>query len=84
MSTNMSADANPNAQLATFAAQLKASDIPGPVLDKAEDLLVDWFGSAVAGHGSRPVSAVVNFAQSQGPTEGPAEILTTRRSLARG
>ena len=41
------------AQLAAFAAQLRFDAIPEPVVRKTEDLLVDWFGSAVAGHGSR-------------------------------
>ncbi len=71
---------NPNAELAAFAAQLRFEDIPAAVIDKAEDLLVDWFGSAVAGHGSRPVGSLVRFAQSMGPAEGPSEIITTRGS----
>jgi len=36
-------------QLAAFAAALRFEDIPEPVVRKTEDLLVDWFGSAVAG-----------------------------------
>ena len=42
-------------ELASFAANLKATDIPDDVMNRAEDLLVDWFGSAIAGKGSRPV-----------------------------
>ena len=37
------------AQLAAFAASLRFEAIPQPVIRKAEDLLVDWFGSAIAG-----------------------------------
>ncbi len=70
---------NPNAELAAFAAQLRLQDIPDAVLAKAEDLLVDWFASAVAGHGSRPVGSLVRFAQSMGPADGPCEIITTRQ-----
>jgi 2-methylcitrate dehydratase PrpD len=70
---------NPNAELAAFAAQLRFADIPEAVLGKAEDLLVDWFASAVAGHGSRPVGSLVRFAQSMGPADGPCEIITTRQ-----
>ena len=44
------------AALARFAAELKAQDIPAPVMRKTEDLLVDWLGSAVAGKGARAVS----------------------------
>jgi 2-methylcitrate dehydratase PrpD len=70
---------NPNAELAAFAAQLRYQDIPAAVVDKAEDLLVDWFASAVAGCGSRPVGSLVRFAQSMGPADGPCEIITTRQ-----
>jgi 2-methylcitrate dehydratase PrpD len=54
------------AQLAAFAAQLRFDAIPEPVVRKAEDLLVDWFGSAVAGHGSRPVESITRFAMAMG------------------
>jgi 2-methylcitrate dehydratase PrpD len=47
----------PTATLAAFAADLQFDDIPEPVIRKTEDLLVDWFGSVVAGHGARPVAA---------------------------
>ncbi len=53
----------PSQQLATFAANLRFNDIPEPVVRKAEDLLVDWFGSCIAGHGARPVEAIARFAQ---------------------
>ena len=68
----------PTAQLAAFAANLRFDAIPEPVVRKTEDLLVDWFGSAVAGHGSRPVASITNFAQAMGPATGPSEVLTTR------
>jgi 2-methylcitrate dehydratase PrpD len=70
---------NPNAELAAFVSQLRYSDIPDSVIAKTEDLFVDWFGSAVAGHGSRPVGSLVRFAQSMGPADGPCEIITTRQ-----
>ena len=53
-------------ELASFAANLKAGDIPGDVMSRAEDLLVDWFGSAIAGKGSRPVETITQFAQNMG------------------
>ena len=59
------------AQLAAFAAGLRFNAIPGPVVRRAEDLLVDWFGSAVAGHGARPVASITRFAQLMGPQPGP-------------
>ncbi len=66
-------------QLATFAANLRFDHIPEPVVRKTEDLLVDWFGSAVAGHGSRPVETIARFAQSMGPQDGPSEVIVSRK-----
>ncbi len=71
----MTTDTTYTAQLATFAAELRFEDIPEPVVRKIEDLLVDWFGSAVAGHGSRPVESMGRFARSMGPAQGPSEVL---------
>ena len=67
----------PSARLAAFAARLRYEDIPAPVLRRAEDLLVDWFGSAVAGHAARPVASIARFALSQGPGSGPSEVIAT-------
>lgn len=68
--------------LATFAAELKISDIPEEVIARTEDLLVDWFGSAIAGKGSRPVETITQFAQNMGgfnaKNPGSAEILISR------
>jgi 2-methylcitrate dehydratase PrpD len=68
----------PSAQLATFAANLRFESIPAPVVRKIEDLLVDWFGSAIAGKGARPVETITRFAASMGPTSGSAEVLVNR------
>jgi 2-methylcitrate dehydratase PrpD len=65
--------------LARFAAELRFADIPAPVLDRAEDLLLDWIGSALAGKGARAVEAIARFAQFMGPGEGPCEVLISRR-----
>lgn len=73
---------HPSKTLATFASQLKIGDIPNDVLSRAEDLLVDWFGSAIAGKGSRPVESITQFAHSMGgfsnTNPGSAEILIHR------
>lgn len=70
--------------LATFAAELKIGDIPQEVIARTEDLLVDWFGSAIAGKGSRPVETMTQFAQNMGgfnaANPGSAEILISRKS----
>jgi 2-methylcitrate dehydratase PrpD len=69
----------PGSELAAFAAGLRFDHIPASVVRKAEDLFVDWFASAVAGHGSRPVEAIARFAAQMGPAEGPCEVIVGRR-----
>ena len=68
----------PSAQLAAFAANLKLADIPEPVVRKTEDLLVDWFGSCLAGKGARPVESIAKFALQMGPSTGKSEQLVSR------
>ena len=68
----------PSQELATFAANLKAQHIPQEVFRKAEDLLVDWVGSTLAGKGARAVEIVNRFTKQMGPTTGPSEILIDR------
>ncbi len=46
---------------------------------RAEELFLDWFGSALAGKGARPVSALERFVEVMGPQQGEAEILVSRR-----
>ena len=75
---------HPSLELASFAANLKATDIPDDVMNRAEDLLVDWFGSAIAGKGSRPVEIITQFAQNMGGFDvnhaGPSEVLGSRKT----
>ncbi len=74
-STHHDAPESPGATLAAFAADLCFAQIPEPVVRRTEDLLVDWFGSAVAGHAARPVASIARFARSQGPDTGPCEVI---------
>lgn len=69
---------HPSADLAAFVSRLRYEDIPEQVLARAEELFVDWFGSALAGKGSRPVTVLERFAASMGPASGSSEILTSR------
>lgn len=64
--------------LAGFAAGLRIEDIPAPVLWHAENYLVDWFGSALAGKGARPVKVIEDFARQMGPGSGNSEVLISR------
>jgi 2-methylcitrate dehydratase PrpD len=73
------ADVSPTATLARFASELAFDAIPGAVVRKSEDLLLDWIGSALAGKGARPVEIIDRFAQQMGPSDGSAEILISRR-----
>ena len=45
-------ESHPGAELAAFAAALHAEAISGEVLERAEDLMIDWPGSALAGRGA--------------------------------
>jgi 2-methylcitrate dehydratase PrpD len=49
---------HPSRELAAFAAELRFEDIPPAVIDRAEDLFLDWFASALASKGSAPVEAI--------------------------
>jgi 2-methylcitrate dehydratase PrpD len=73
---------NAGAELAGFAAGLRAEHVPDHVLRKTEDLLVDWFASAVAGHGSRPVEAIAKFAMTMGPQTGSSEVIVSRKTTS--
>jgi 2-methylcitrate dehydratase PrpD len=70
---------HPGAALARFAATLQIEAIPAPVLERAEDLMIDWLGSALAGKGARPVESIARFAEQMGPSAGPSEVLIHRR-----
>lgn len=74
----MSGLEHPSAQLAHFAATLRFEDIPEPVVRRTEDLLLDWFGSALAGKAGKPVQMIATFARQMGPNDGPSEILISR------
>jgi 2-methylcitrate dehydratase PrpD len=72
-------DSDPTQALADFAAGLAFEAIPEPVLRRAEDLFLDWFASALAGKGARPVETIARFIETMGPPDGPSEILIHRR-----
>jgi 2-methylcitrate dehydratase PrpD len=75
-------DDYPGQTLAAFAAKLQFDDIPPEVLRRAEDLLLDWFGSALAGKSGRPVQTIERFASQMGPQGGPSEVLIARRGTS--
>ena len=68
--------------LATFAATLRFEQIPAPVVRRAEELLLDWVGSALAGRNARAVQSIARFVASMGPVlargRGTSEVLISR------
>ncbi|MFO1224600.1 MAG: MmgE/PrpD family protein [Burkholderiaceae bacterium] len=75
----MPAPDSPGVTLAHFAAGLRFDDIPNAVIERTQDLLLDWIGSTLAGKGARPVESIASFMLAQGPLDGPSEVLIHRR-----
>ena len=69
---------HPEQTLAEFAANLQLADVPAEVVSRAEDLFLDWAGSALAGNGARAVESVARFAHTMGGA-GRSEVLIDRR-----
>jgi 2-methylcitrate dehydratase PrpD len=72
----------PEEKIAEFAADLALADVPSTVRGRCEELMLDWFGSALAGKGVPPVAALDRFAAEMGPVQGPSEILVSRRTTS--
>ncbi|MBY0266045.1 MAG: MmgE/PrpD family protein, partial [Burkholderiales bacterium] len=53
---------SPTQQLGEFLAAIRYEDIPAPVVARTEELFLDWFASALAGKGARPVETINSFA----------------------
>ncbi|PHX37250.1 2-methylcitrate dehydratase [Pseudomonas sp. NZIPFR-PS5] len=68
--------------LAGFLAELTYVQIPGVVLDRTEDLFLDWIGSALASQGARPIPLFERYAERMGPREGKAKILVSGRGTS--
>ncbi len=66
-------------ELAAFAVGLRRERIPDAVFARAEELFVDWAGSALAGSPSRAVQSIDRFAELMGPGDGPSEVLISGR-----
>jgi len=77
----MAAD-TPTRTLAEFLAAFRYQELPPAVVTETKRLLVDWFGSALAGRGARPVRALEAFARQMGPPRGPSEVLVSRQGTS--
>ncbi|MFN8058990.1 MAG: MmgE/PrpD family protein [Vicinamibacterales bacterium] len=68
--------------LADFLARVRFADLPTTVVDRTEELFLDWMASALAGRRERPTIVLESFARAMGPGTGPAEILTSRATTS--
>lgn len=66
-------------ELASFLTSLRFEHLPRTVVDRTEDLFLDWIASALAGRNAKPVRILEQFAATMGPSDGPSEILVSRR-----
>jgi IS605 OrfB family transposase len=66
-------------ELASFLAALRFEHLPRAVVDRTEDLFLDWIASALAGRNAPPVRILARFAATMGPSDGPSQILVSRR-----
>ncbi|MFF7708843.1 MmgE/PrpD family protein [Pseudomonas sp. NPDC007930] len=68
--------------LAAFLADLSYPQLPEAVLDRTEELFLDWLGSALAGAGAHPVPLFERYAERMGPAGGDARILANGRATS--
>lgn len=72
----MTTSENTSALLRFLTEDLTASAVPEEVWLRAEDLFLDWLGSALASRATRPIPTFAATAKQMGPGDGPAQILT--------
>lgn len=73
---------SPTQQLCAFLSSIRYQDLPEPVVARTEELFLDWFASALAGKGARPVETLHAFATAMGPQSGKAENLLARKGTS--
>jgi 2-methylcitrate dehydratase PrpD len=66
-------------ELASCLTHLRYEDVPAEAVERTKELFLDWIGSAIAGRNERPVRILERFAREMGPSEGPSEVLPSRR-----
>ena len=74
----------PTRRLSEFIAGLRFADVPTAVVEKAKELFLDWFASALAGKDSRPVRAFESFAKQMGPLAAHPEHSAAKSILPSG
>ncbi|RWU21349.1 2-methylcitrate dehydratase [Pseudomonas alkylphenolica] len=68
--------------LAGFLADLQFEAIPPSVMRRAEDLFLDWLGSALASKGSHPVPLFERYAALMGPDRGASTIIVSGKTTS--
>ena len=66
--------------LCQFLADLTYSQLPEHVLDRIEELYLDWLASALASQGAHPIPLFERYAQTMGPGSGPAQVIVSGAS----
>ncbi len=70
--------ANATRTLAGFLADMTYDDIPASVVDRCEELFLDWLGSSLAGKDYPPIPLFQSYARRMGPGDGHCEVLVDR------
>ncbi|MHB9797444.1 MmgE/PrpD family protein [Pseudomonas sp. MT3] len=65
--------------LAEFLAGLRYEDLPQAVVERTEDLFLDWLGSALASQDRHPIPLFQRYARTMGPADGNSRILVDGR-----
>ncbi|UVE19683.1 MmgE/PrpD family protein [Pseudomonas sp. LS44] len=69
--------------LAEFLAGLRYEDLPQAVVERTEDLFLDWLASALGSQGQHPIPLFERYAEKMGPADGRCQILVNgKRSSA--
>lgn len=72
----MATSANTTALLRFLCEDLHPSAVPEAVWLRAEDLFLDWLGSALGSRSTHPIPAFAALARQMGPSsDGPAQVL---------
>jgi 2-methylcitrate dehydratase PrpD len=74
--------AYPTLVLSRFVADLSIDRIPAEVIARAQELFIDWLGSALAGRGAPAVKGFEALADRMGPASGPCTVLVSRKKTS--
>lgn len=63
--------------LADFLAELRYDDLPQAVIERSEELFLDWLGSALASRNQHPTPLFERYARRMGPSDGRCQVLVS-------